>query len=225
MLQQKIYLVLGIGTDVGKTFLIENLCKVLLTKFSDKNSGGSLRVIKPICTGFIDGDTTSDPAKILLALKKEISRKNLDDICPWRFADAVSPNFAANINFLEVKKFCLEKIEQAKKNNNFLFIESAGGVMTPISEEKTFLDLAQELKIPVILVSSNYLGSISHTLCSIKAIKSCNILLEKILLNNRVKSSISDSRIIQTLENLSNSKVVAMASFLEGLSNLNTQTS
>ena len=129
MLKQKIYLVLGIGTDVGKTFLVEKLCRIL----------PSAMAIKPIVSGFRDDDKNSDPAKILIALGQRISQKNLDLISPWRFEKAVSPHLAGKINFLAVKKFCLKKIFEAKSQNQFLFIEAAGGVMTPIIKKKTFL--------------------------------------------------------------------------------------
>ena len=56
MLEEKSYIVLAVGTDIGKTFLVENLCK--------KNS--KYNAIKPIITGFIN-DNNSDSAKILNA--------------------------------------------------------------------------------------------------------------------------------------------------------------
>ena len=50
MLNEKIYLILGIGTDIGKTHIIEELCK----KYK------SSKVIKPIATGFnIENKTNS----------------------------------------------------------------------------------------------------------------------------------------------------------------------
>ena len=52
--------------------------------------------------------------------------------------------------------------------------------MTPINQKKTFLDLAKVLKIPVLLVSANYLGAISHTLSAAAILKN-----EKIISNVR----------------------------------------
>lgn len=213
MLCEKIYFVAAVGTDIGKTFLVENLCRVL----------PSVSAIKPIASGFADDDKNSDSAKILAALGLEISQKNLDSISPWRFEEAASPHFAAEnfgtkIDFLAVKNFCETKISAAKNNNQFLFIEAAGGVMTPLSDDKTFLDLAAELKIPTLLVTANYLGAISHTLCAVEALRSRKIPIEKIIVNEdlplREKSS---QNISSTLEAISLIPTTSLQKFLKNL--------
>jgi dethiobiotin synthetase len=221
MLKEKIYFIVGIGTDIGKTFLVENLCR----------NFPSAMAIKPIISGFKDDDENSDSAKILsvinnsqISLKSPFERlrmtSKLDDVSPWRFEEAVSPHFAAKnsgteINFSDVKNFCQEKISLAKTNNQFLFIEAAGGVMTPINDEKTFLDLAAELKIPTLLVSANYLGSISHTLCAVTALKSRNVAIEKIIINEdlptRLPPSLSPN---QTIEDFSKIEVISLKNLL-----------
>ncbi len=58
-----------------------------------------------------------------------------------------------------------------------LIVEGAGGLLVPINESQTMLDLIQWLNIPVLLVARNYLGSINHTLLSIAAIRAANIPL------------------------------------------------
>ncbi|MES2961881.1 MAG: dethiobiotin synthase [Pseudomonadota bacterium] len=205
MLKEKIYLIVGIGTDIGKTFLVENLCKALPDAMA----------IKPIVSGFKDDDENSDSARILAA-----TRQILNSISPWRFIEAVSPHFAARnsgteINFSEVKNFCQEKISLAKTNNQFLFIEAAGGVMTPINNEKTFLDLAAELKIPTLLVSANYLGSISHTLCAVEALKSRNVSIEKIIINEDLPTQLPPSLSPnQTIESFSKIAVISLKNLL-----------
>ena len=221
MLKEKIYFIVGIGTDIGKTFLVENLCR----------NFPSAMAIKPIISGFKNDDENSDSAKILsvinnsqISLKSPFERlrmtSKLDDVSPWRFEEAVSPHFAAKnsgteINFSDVENFCQEKISLAKTNNQFLFIEAAGGVMTPINDEKTFLDLAAELKIPTLLVSANYLGSISHTLCAVAALKSRNVAIEKIIINEdlptQLPPSISPN---QTIENFSKIEVISLKNLL-----------
>ncbi len=205
----KIYFITGINTDIGKTFLVENLCRILTEKKI------AVRAIKPIASGFNDDDLQSDSAKILSALGEKISKKNIDKITPWRFQEPISPHFAAKksgkkINFLEVVKFCKKEIAAAKKNQEFLFIETAGGVMTPINDKKTFLNLAAELKIPTLLLSGNYLGSISQTLCALEALKNKKIFVEKIIVNARDQNS---DKNISTIKNFSGIKTVELKEF------------
>jgi dethiobiotin synthetase len=208
MLKQKIYLVLGIGTDVGKTFLVENLCRIL----------PNVMAIKPIVSGSCDDDKNSDPAKILTALGQKISQKNLDLISPWRFEKAISPHLAGKINFSAVRKFCLTKIFEAKSRDQFLFIEAAGGVMTPITAKKTFLDLAVELQVPILLVSANYLGSISHTLCAIEALRNRKISVEKIIINEDLPLLKKPSQTISSIvQNFTKIETISLQKFLNQL--------
>jgi dethiobiotin synthetase len=202
----KVYFVAAIGTDIGKTFLVENLCRIL----------PNVAAIKPIASGFREGDEGSDSAKILSALSLENSPQNINSITPWRFEPAVSPHFAGKINFDEVVDFCQTKISEAKSANKILFIEAAGGVMTPINYEKTFLDLAAELKIPTLLVSANYLGAISHTLCALEALKARGVVVEKIILNDDLPMvAKSPNELVTTLKNFGGVEVVLMKDFLE----------
>ena len=97
MLEEQSYIILAVGTDIGKTFLVENLCK--------KNS--NFYAIKPVITGF-NGDGTSDSERILNALGLQINKNNLDKISPWRFKKPISPNFLANISQDEIIEFCLK---------------------------------------------------------------------------------------------------------------------
>jgi dethiobiotin synthetase len=193
MLKAQSYLILGIDTDIGKTFFVESLCRKKIAK----------NAIKPIVSGFDEADENSDCAKILLALGKKINKETLDEISPWRFKQAISPHLAGKIDFLEVVKFCKEKISASKE---ILLIEAAGGVMTPITDKETFLDLAVELKIPTLLVCANYLGAISHTLCAIAALKNKGVLLEKIILNkglgNRKDSGITDLQMMEVIREI-----------------------
>ena len=169
------FLILGIGTEIGKTFLVENLCKKI------PNS----RAIKPVITGFDPKNfSISDSAKILSSMRVKVSLENIAEISPWRFSQPVAPCFAGKIDFFEVVKFCQNQIRIAKKSNCHFFIESAGGVMTPITYEHSFIDLAIALEIPVLLVAANYLGAISHTLTAVLALESKNIKISKILVNH-----------------------------------------
>ena len=53
-----------------------------------------------------------------------------------------------------------------------LLIEGIGGVMVPLDEKHTVLDWMAALNIPVVLVAGSYLGSLSHTLTALDAMRS-----------------------------------------------------
>jgi dethiobiotin synthetase len=204
MLKDKSYIVLGVGTDIGKTYLVENLCQ--------KNS--KYYAIKPVITGF-NNDGQSDTERILNALKIKINISNLDKISPYRFKKPISPNFLGNISKDHIIKFCLDNIDNCQKNQKTLLIESAGGVMTPINNDFTFLDLAQSLKLPILLVTSNYLGAISHTLCCLEAIKNKNLKISKIIINEHQVMPIKTSKLIDCLNNFCNYEIISMKNFIK----------
>src|SRR5690606_18321268 len=56
------------------------------------------------------------------------------------------------------------------QTDNDLVVEGAGGLLVPVNEKETIVDLI----LPgdrIILVSRHYLGSINHTLLSLEALK------------------------------------------------------
>jgi len=204
MLSSQNYIVLGIGTDIGKTFLVENICRNFPKFFA----------IKPLISGFEDPEN-SDSGKILKSLNIEINKKNLDNISPWRFEKAVSPNFISNIDFNEIIVFCKNKIEYCKQNNLSLLIEGVGGVMSPINKKNNFLDVAEILQLPIILVTANYLGAISHTLTAIKAIELQNLKIAKIIANNHLNMPVSMKEFIDCLNDFCNYEIENIEKFLK----------
>jgi dethiobiotin synthetase len=197
-------MVLGINTDIGKTYFVENFCK--------KNS--NFFAIKPIISGF-NNPIDSDSGKILKALNLEINNKNLDLISPWRFKPALSPNFIKNIEFDEILNFCIKNIEICRKNNKKLLIEGLGGVMSPINNKNNYLDVAKKLNSPIILITANFLGSISQTLCAVSAIKDYGLNIDKIIVNSNHKKPVSDKKFINCLEKFINHEIIIIKKILK----------
>jgi hypothetical protein len=67
----------------------------------------------------------------------------------------------------EVERFC----RQASAGHGLLFVEGAGGVMSPLGSGFLNIDLMARLKAKAILVCGGYLGTISHTLTALAALK------------------------------------------------------
>jgi dethiobiotin synthetase len=179
MLKEKIYFILGIGTDIGKTFFMEKLCE----KFPNS------KAVKPIVTGFNADDENCDTIRLQNAMRKNNQIFSLSEISPFAYNQSGSPHLVAQIDYQKIVEFCQKEILIAKNKNSYLFIESAGGVMTPITYHKTFLDLVKDVNISVLLISSNYLGAISHTLTASEVLKNNNIKIEKIFINEDLSAN------------------------------------
>ena len=155
------FFVTGTGTGVGKTVVSAILVEALKADYW-----------KPIQSGnqdFTDSDFIKEYTIHCQTIHSEV----------YLFPDPVAPFFASK---LVNKVIDLQYISLPKTNNN-LIVEGAGGLFVPLSENSLIKDLILKLKLPVILVSMNYLGSINHTLLTIETLKQENIEIAGIIFN------------------------------------------
>lgn len=78
----------------------------------------------------------------------------------------MSPHAAAAIDGIEINTNNIH----IPKTNNHLVIEGAGGLLVPLNDKDTIIDLIQE-NHKVLVVSRHYLGSINHTLMTLKLLQ------------------------------------------------------
>lgn len=176
------------GTEIGKTYLTAALARY----FSDQ--GQSVSVLKPVLTGFNPKDfSNSDPALLLQAIGKRPALSEIERVSPFRFKAPLAPNLAAEregrrLDFDKVVKACKDA---AKASEDLLLIEGIGGLMVPLDNERTVLDLIEELRFPVILVTGSYLGTISHTLTAIEVAKSRKLQIKAVVISESEGSTVS----------------------------------
>lgn len=147
-MQKKIF-VTGISTEVGKTVASAILTEALQADYW-----------KPVQAGDLDN---SDSHKI----EKYISNTTTK-IHPNSYAlhTPMSPHASAEIDNLTIN---VEEIQEPATENH-LVIEGAGGILVPLNDENTILDLIKP-EYHVIVVSRHYLGSINHTLLTVNLLK------------------------------------------------------
>jgi dethiobiotin synthetase len=173
--------VAGTGTDVGKTYVTAALLRALV------GAGRAAGALKPVVSGFdAAAPAGSDPAVLLDALGLPVTPASLDRMSPWRYTAPLAPNQAAEregrrIDAEAVIAFCRAGV--AAGDQTLTFIESAGGIMSPLDGELTMLDLARALSLPVLLVAGSYLGTISHTLTAVEVIRGAGLNLSAVIVN------------------------------------------
>jgi dethiobiotin synthetase len=152
------------GTDIGKTFVVRGMIRQLSAR------GRTVDALKPIVTGF-DAHTAhlSDTGRLLAALGRALTPKQIAQVSPFRFREPLSPDLAAriegaSIDFKALNTFCRNAIGRHK---DALIIEGIGGIMVPLDECHTVLDWMIEIDLPVILVAGSYVGTLSHTLSAL----------------------------------------------------------
>jgi len=168
----------GTDTNVGKTYIA---CKIAAGLASQKNNVVPRKPVESGCK-LVNNELIPDDAVKL----KQASQSNqtLENICPYRFKEAISPARAAQINN---QKLSLKQLTQACTNkiteNDFLLVEGAGGFYSPICEQALNADLAKALNLPVLLVAENRVGAINQVLLSLQAIQQYQLNIKAIVLN------------------------------------------
>ena len=161
----KPFIIAGIGTEVGKTLVSAILVEALEADYWKPIQAGNLL------------HTDSDVIRSLISNKKTFIHKE-----SVRLKKAMSPHAAA---IAEKRKIRTDDFVLPKTKNKLL-IELAGGIMVPFSDKELNLDLLIKWKLPVILVSRNYLGSINHTLLTVKVLQQHKIHISGLIFNGPV---------------------------------------
>ena len=191
----KTYFITGTGTNAGKTFY--TVKRTLQLRSQHQN----ILTLKPMISGFNpDSIAGSDTGLLLQAQGLALSQQNIDKISPWRFIQPISPDMAAeeeslSVSLEEVVAFCRSHTEY-----DVLLIEGAGGIMSPMGENFTNLDVIAHIGCEAILVGGTYLGAISHILTAVNALSSRNIALHTLVINESDAKPVSTKRIVLTLK-------------------------
>ena len=190
------FFVTGAGTDIGKTWVSAALLRHW------RSLGLQPDALKPVATGYDPArPEDSDGAALLAALGRPIDAAHLEAIMPFRFAAPLSVDQAARregawLSARGVAMACSGAIARAKGP---LIVEGAGGVMSPLNETETMLDLAAALGLPTVFVCGSYLGAISHALTGLFALTARGLEAPLVLVNETPSSSVELDETVRTL--------------------------
>ena len=160
--QKAAWFVTGTDTEVGKTFVTCALLHVL------RDQGVSAIGMKPLAAG-TDGEGKNDDVEALIAASGLQAPREL--INPYLFHPAIAPHIAAEE---EGRRIDIETIVTAfnalRGMADAVLVEGAGGFCVPLGPDYDTADLAEKLKLPVILIVGMRLGCINHALLTQQAI-------------------------------------------------------
>jgi dethiobiotin synthetase len=144
------FVVVGTDTGVGKTVIAAALADALGAFYW-----------KPVQAG-LDGETDSRTVARLAGLPPH-------RILPeaWRLAMPASPHIAARREGVEIDPQRLTPPDCEGP----LIVETAGGVMTPLTDRVATIDVLARWGFPVVLVARTALGTINHSLLTIEALR------------------------------------------------------
>ena len=154
--------VAGIGTSVGKTLVSALLVERLGASYW-----------KPIQAGGLVHTDTEEVRRLVTLSRARFLPE------AYSFRAAMAPHAAAAQEGVTIEKegLRLPDVEGS------LVVEPAGGVLVPVADGLLNVDLLKYWNLPVVVVSSYYLGSINHTLLTVEALKSRDLTLAGIVFN------------------------------------------
>ncbi|WP_428740950.1 dethiobiotin synthase [Tenacibaculum sp.] len=163
----KKYFITGISTEVGKTVASAIITEALQADYW-----------KPIQSGDLEYSDTHKVEKFI-SNSKTVFHPN-----SYALQTPMSPHASAEIDGITIE---IDKIKEPTTKNH-LVIEGAGGLLVPLNDKNTLLDVIKP-DYKVIVVSRHYLGSINHTLLTVNLLKEKGFEVSLIFSGNEYKTT------------------------------------
>src|SRR5258705_4630618 len=159
-------LITGTDTGIGKTIVAASIGQIL------HEQGYRVAVFKPVGSGCVHRreGLVSEDAELLAHCAN--ARHPLDLICPQRYAEPLAPAIAAERAGQPVDWTAIQRsIDLMTRDSDVLIVEGVGGLMVPMDDRYTVLDIAKWLGLPAVVVARPGLGTINHTLLTVNALR------------------------------------------------------
>jgi dethiobiotin synthetase len=166
--------VTGTGTEVGKTVVAAAIARTL------SQEGRRVAVFKPAVTG-LEEEGETDHALLRRAAG---SAQSDEEIAPYRYGPPASPHLAAAMAGEEIDPERLrQSAREAAKGADAIVCEGVGGLLVPLAPTYLVRDLAVDLGYPLVVVAAPGLGTINHTLLTVKAARAAGLEIAAVVLN------------------------------------------
>lgn len=188
---KKGFFITGTDTGVGKTYIAAALIRLL------KGMGLRVGAMKPFESGCL-GDTAPADGAFLKEMAE--MEEPLNEVVPYTFKAPLAPITAAA---LEGTSIDMNKVksgfERLGKKYDAVIVEGIGGLLVPISGDHCncigrdsgyyVLDLALELGLPLVVVARPSLGTINHTLLTLRCALEARAEVAGVVINHQCPAS------------------------------------
>ncbi len=172
-MKKNILFITGTDTHVGKT-----ITTVLLAKAFQK-AGLMVQVCKPIMTGGTE-DLQFYQEHLLPGMIAQ-------EACSYSFDQPLSPHLASRLsNHPIILDNIINSLTVQASKVDILIVEGIGGILVPVTEQSTILDLIAALNPYLLIVAVNQLGIINHSLLTVHAARYRGITPCGIVFNDAV---------------------------------------
>ena len=163
-------LVVGTDTNAGKSVVSLLLMQLLF------RTGVRPFYLKPFQTGCRDAYDDDSDAAFVYRHTEELQSDDPGNSVIQCYPNPKAPYFAARDMGERIDPDqVMETIGRYRLKHHPLVIESAGGLMVPLTDQLVMLDLIQAFDCHVVLVARAGLGTINHTLLSVAALRQAGV--------------------------------------------------
>jgi len=202
----------GTDTDVGKTYVTAGLAVTL------RRMGIDVGIMKPFAAGIAQkkGFKSEDVEILANSAQVNDSEKLLN---PQFFPISASPYTAwKNLKIKPQINSVLSSFKSLSKIHSMILVEGMGGIMTPILKNYFVTNLIKDMKIPTILVTRTKVGTVNHTIMTVKMCEKYKIPIKGIIINDFDSDGYKTKELTRDLKNLTGVSVLGSIPFIDDLS-------
>ncbi len=194
-----VVLVIGTDTEVGKTYVA---CRAVEALVQDGRDVVAVKPVESGCTG--NGEDG-----VLLAAA---SGQSAPTAALIRLKTPVTPALAGEREDvpLDPERWC-QTIRALEEKHDLVVVETAGGVLSPMTWTYNAIDLAVQLAAKAIVVAANRLGAINHTLLTLRALDTARISTLGVVLSETAEDSDATATNLEVLRRLDPRPMVAVS--------------
>ncbi len=217
------FFITGTDTDAGKTVAAAAVLCAL------RAAGVDAVPMKPVQTGCEKGDLRSPDVDFCLRMAgmPEPDAAEYARMVPFRYALPASPHLAARGGEPVAIGKIVAAFRDLRSAHDAVVVEGAGGVLVPLNDNgETMLDLMRALGLPVILVSRPGLGTINHTLLSLRELRGAGLEVAGVLFCDSTGKPWSglEQDNVETVRRLGGVPVIGCVPFVAELKNAEFRT-
>jgi dethiobiotin synthetase len=206
------FFITGTDTDVGKTYITAGLA------VSFRKMGIDVGVMKPFAAGSAQKKGfKSEDIEILSRAAQVNDPEKL--INPQFFPIPASP-YTAWMNLKTKPKIpaILSSFKKLSQLHDVLLVEGMGGIMTPILKNYYITHLIKDMSIPAIIVTRSNVGTVNHTIMTVKMCNEFKIPIKGIIINDFDSGGYKIKELTRDLKNLLGVSILGSIPFIDDLS-------
>lgn len=165
-------------TGVGKTVISGAIADWF------RRQGRRVAVCKPAATGCEHRreGLVSEDAEFLA--HHADARHPLDLISPQRYAEPLAPSVAARRAGRPLEWDTIDRsLRLMQQDSDVMVVEGVGGVLVPMDDKHTVLDMIGWIGLPTVVVARPALGTINHTLMTVRTLRTAGAKVLGVVIN------------------------------------------